>query len=188
MYIKLHGAVTSHSMNNTESGVSRNLVEASVNQCRSTPLQVPAGLRLPPMASSHRLLPEPEMKMEMKTKEGMKPMLSFPSSLSSPALSLSCFWPTSFTRLWGCLSVCFIASCLKATISLFICFSVYLYVSLSRHLGLQPYGTVLPIYKQRLAIWSNQKTFHSHINTNKHPTTTTSPTITGQWTRTNIAL
>jgi len=63
MYIKLHSPVTSHSMNSTESGVSHNLVEASVNQCHSTTLQVPAGLCLPPVASSHRLLPEPEMKM-----------------------------------------------------------------------------------------------------------------------------
>jgi len=50
-------------------------------------------------------------------------------------------------------AVCFIASCLKASINL--CLS--LCVSLSCYLDSQPYGTVLLIYKQRPAIWSNQK-------------------------------
>lgn len=142
MYIKFHVAVTSLSMSNTESGVSRNLVEASVNQCHSTPLQVPAGPRLPPVASLHRLLPEPEMKMEMKTKEGMKPIPSFLFSLASPAQSLSrqslslrfSIVLTYFfhSGLCGCcLSVCFIANCLKACISLFFCLCMHLSISVS---------------------------------------------------------
>lgn len=134
MYIKLHGAVTSHSMNNTESGVSRNLVEASVNHCHSAALQVPAGLRLPPVASSHRLLPEPEMKMEMKTKEGMKPILSFLFSLSSPAQSLSRHSLSLASDLL--LSLVYAAACLfhrqllesqYKSLSIFMCLSITLF-------------------------------------------------------------
>lgn len=163
-------------MNNTESGVSCNLVESSNNQCHSTPLQVPAGPRLPPVASSHHLLPEPEMKMEMKTKEGMKLIPSFPFSLSSPAQSLSrqslslrfSIVLTYFfhSGLCGCcLSVCFIASCLKASISLFICLSVCVSIPFSLF-RLTALCYRLSNLQAKASHMEPYGTLHSHINTN----------------------